>query len=218
MDLTIVLSFAGIIVSIFVGFGTFYLADKRARRNRWQNSKDMVLQDLSKSLGEGNVPDAAIIQATIRSVLRSQNANDLSAVTLDEIADDLLRQITSDPFLNSERRGQLQGEVLNLKAKTAQEAKELPFAESKKEEAVIERSVRLTWSTLVSLLAGITASLVASLGWVSIERVIDFLKQTNISKIIDYSIPMIAAILTVIISIISLILSKKNKDDKYRKK
>ena len=69
MDLTIVLSFAGIIVSILVGFGTFYLADKRARRNRWQNAKDMVLQDLSKSLGEGNVPDAAIIQATIRSVL-----------------------------------------------------------------------------------------------------------------------------------------------------
>lgn len=215
MDLTIVLSVFGIIVSILVGFGTFYLADKRARRNRWKNAKDMVLQDLSKSLGEGNVPDAAVIQATIRSVLRGHNANDLSAVTLDEVADDLLRQITSDPFLDSERRRQLQREVLDLKAK---EEKETTTVEEKKEEAILKRSDRLTWSTLVSLIAGIIASIVASLSFFSIERVLDFLNNTNVTKIVDYTIPVIAALLTVLVSIISLMLSKKAKDEKDRKK
>ena len=51
MNLNILLGLIGILVSIGVGFGTFYVADRRSRRNRWQNAKDMVLRDLSKSLG-----------------------------------------------------------------------------------------------------------------------------------------------------------------------
>src|SRR3989304_9654238 len=115
MESSVLLGIAGIIVSVGVGFGTFYLADKRAKRSRWENAKETVLRDLSKSLGEGNVPDASVIKATIRSVLRSHNATDLSVITLDEISDDLLRQITADPFLDADRRKKLQSDVLELK-------------------------------------------------------------------------------------------------------
>jgi len=161
MDINVLLAVAGIIVSIGVGFGTFYLADKRARRNRWESAKETVLRDLSKSLGEGNVPDASVIKATIRSVLRSHNANDLSVVTLEEIGDDLLRQITADPFLDAERRKKLQNDVLQLKETQARIETEMSPEEKAVEERKIETTVKLTWSTVVSLAAGIVTSVLS---------------------------------------------------------
>jgi hypothetical protein len=161
MDVNILLAVAGIIVSIAVGFGTFYLADKRARRNRWENAKETVLRDLSKSLGEGTVPDASVIKATIRSVLRSHSANDLSVVTLEEIADELLRQITADPFLEAERRKKLQNDVLQLKEAQARIEAEMSPEEKAVEERKIETTEKLTWSTVVSLGVGIASSMLA---------------------------------------------------------
>ena len=86
MDLSILLGVVGILVSIGVGFGTYYLAERRGRRNRWQSAKDTVLRDLSKSLGEGSIPAPEVILATIRSVLRSQNAAEVSDAVCDHIS------------------------------------------------------------------------------------------------------------------------------------
>jgi hypothetical protein len=75
--------------------------------------------------------------ATIRSVLREQNAGDLGAVTLEEVADDLIRQVTSDPFLDSERRIDLQNKVVELRKSHLQEIeKELKDFQPEPQDAV----------------------------------------------------------------------------------
>jgi len=103
------------LIGVMVGLVTYCLAARRARRNRWEVAKHTVLRDLSKSLGEGRVPQAPVIQATINSVLRGQDAPDLTVVALDHVVDDLLRQVTADPFLDPIRRMQLQDELVALK-------------------------------------------------------------------------------------------------------
>jgi hypothetical protein len=211
MDITVPLAVAGIIVSIGVGFGTFYLADKRARRNRWESAKETVLRDLSKSLGEGNVPDASVIKATIRSVLRSHNANDLSVVTLEEIGDDLLRQITADPFLDAERRKKLQNDVLQLKETQARIEAEMSPEEKAVEERKIETTVKLTWSTFVSLLAGILTSIAVAASLTSVKELADFIKKVNATAWPAMGAAIIAAIFTVLVSITSLFISKRGK-------
>jgi len=211
MNLNLLLGIVGILVSIGVGFGTFYLTDKRARRNRWQAAKDIVLRDLSKSLGEGNIPDALVIKATIRSVLRSQNASDLSVVTLDEVADDLLRQITSDPFLEPERRKQLQSDVLSLK-EAQDKLEEAMSSEEKEAEAVaLEKGAGLAWSTLGSLITGIIASVVAAGGLLSFKSLLEFMKKAISVDLYPLGAMVIAALVTVLISIISILVTRHMK-------
>lgn len=211
MDINILLAVAGIIVSIAVGFGTFYLADKRARRNRWENAKETVLRDLSKSLGEGNVPDASVIKATIRSVLRSYSANDLSVVTLEEVADDLLRQITADPFLEAERRKKLQNDVLQLKKAQARIEAEMSPEEKAVEERKIETTEKLTWSTVVSLGVGIASSILAVASLMSVRGFVDFIKKINTTEFSAIGAAIVVAVLTALVSIISLFISKRRK-------
>ena len=217
MNITILLGLIGILVSIGVGFGTFYLADKRARINRWQNAKDMVLRDLSKSLGEGNVLDASVIKATIRSVLRSHNAIDLSVVTLDEIADDLLRQITADPFLVPERRKQLQSDVLELRESQLKIEKAMSAEEKEAEAKQIETGDRLlTWSTLSSLFAGIAASAIAAASFTLIKPLLERIKQSDPTDLSKISVTMIAVAVTVLISVLSIIMTSRKKKKKVR--
>lgn len=121
MDISILLGISGIIISILFGLITFWIADKRSRQKLWHQAKETVLRELSKSLSENNIPDSEIISATIRSVLRECNSEELEAVTVDEILDELIRRITSDPFLDSNRRKKLQDEILAIKSKKAKE-------------------------------------------------------------------------------------------------
>ena len=110
MNWSIILSIAGIVVSVVVGWLTYRLADRRARNQRHTVAKNAVLQDLSNSLGEDSIPNPVIIEATIRSVLR-QIADPKIDLATDEVLDDLIRQVTSDPFLDPERRRKLQSDI-----------------------------------------------------------------------------------------------------------
>lgn len=110
MDWSLILGIIGILVSVGVGWITYRLADRRARNQRHATAKATVLQELSKSLGEDSVPTPAVIEATLRSVVR-EVADPKVAVSLDEVLDDLVRQVTSDPFLNAERRRKLQDDI-----------------------------------------------------------------------------------------------------------
>lgn len=192
MSTSILLGILGIIVSIAVGFGTYYLAEKRGKRNRWQSAKDTVLRDLSKSLGEGNIPDPPVILATIRSVLRSHNATDLAVVTLDEVTDDLLRQITSDPFLEAERRTDLQKKVLDLRETYAKQVK--PKEVVPREETFLDMA-RLSWP---SLLAGLLASLITGLTVVGVPDVVKKLSE-DVPKIVpNLTIVLLGMLLTLL--------------------
>ena len=213
MESSVLLGIAGIIVSVGVGFGTFYLADKRARRSRWENAKETVLRDLSKSLGEGNVPVASVIKATIRSVLRTHNATDLSVITLDEISDDLLRQITADPFVDADRRKKLQSDVLELKEAQVKIETEMSPEQKEAEAKKLESTEKVTWSAVASLAAGIITSIAAAVAVTSLQPLITFIKQVDAVELSKVGIALIAAVLTVLVSIASIVLSKR-----YRKK
>lgn len=112
MDWSVILGVAGIAVSIMVGWLTYYLADKRQGRSRYLAAKSAIVNTLSRSLSEETIPSASLVEAMIRSVLRDENSSDLAAVSVDEVVDDLIRQVTADPFLPAERRKQLQDELL----------------------------------------------------------------------------------------------------------
>ena len=190
------LSVFGIVVSVLIGLTTFYIADRRSRRNRWQQARETILKELSKTLGEENIPNFEIISATIRSVLRGYNPGSLDKVTVAEVTDDLLRQITSDPFLDLERRNKLQTQVLDVKtaglqAEGAMSEEEaiVSVAGSKVVEAIDKFSI-------LSLIAAITTSIIAAIGFVSLGWLIDLYKSAV--DIINWSLPIIVAIITVI--------------------
>ncbi len=172
MDLSILLGAGGILVSIAVGWGTFTLTDRRARAGRWRHAKQVINQDLARTLGEGAVPSRDVVVATIRSVLRSQGTADMSAVTLEEIVDDLIRQVTADPFLDPERRRHLQDQLTELKRPVHAVAKIRPSETTPKRiKAQLLRLDRLwTWW---AVLAGIMTTSLAAAAFVAVAPQID---------------------------------------------
>ncbi|HEV3219129.1 MAG TPA: hypothetical protein VGZ48_05125 [Candidatus Acidoferrales bacterium] len=177
MDWSIILGVIGVVVSIGVGLGTFFLAQRSARRGKWETAKNIILRDLSKSLGDGTVPTSHVILAIIRSVLRDQNVSDTGAVTIDEIKDDLLRQITSDPFLEAGRRKQLQDQV---------DALQLDEHSLTRDERSLEGIAgRRDWSTIRSigfslLGAVLTAFILARLSSLTVPGFKDILAKAHL--------------------------------------
>ena len=214
MDLSILLGVAGILVSVGVGFGTFYIADKRARRHRWQTAKDMILRDLSKSLGESNVPDASVIKATIRSVLRGENANDLSVVTLEEVSDDLLRQITADPFLEPDRRKQLQADVLKLKEAQTELEADMTTGQGDHEASVISTDGKFTASTFVAILSGIVASALAATSFTAVEPLLAWIKQQSFVDAVNTAGAIMSVLATVLASLVFLLSSSRRRKNR----
>jgi hypothetical protein len=70
--------------------------------------------DLATSLGEGRAPSLAVLDATFRSALREHDVSSANSDSLEEITDDLIRQITADRYLDADRREELQTQVVSL--------------------------------------------------------------------------------------------------------
>ena len=205
MDLSTLLGVVGIAVSVVLGLGTYYLTERRGKKSRWHAAKESVLRDLSNSLGEDEVPGRTVILATIRSVLRAQNAADLEAVTLHEIVDDLLRQITSDPFLDAKRRAQLQAKVLALRQPTQDE-----ISGESLETAEIGRGEAASYfggSSWGALLAGVVASLVAGLIAAGLPTLFSRVADLLPHLLPQLGIPLISVAVTVFVALIATIVA-----------
>jgi uncharacterized membrane protein YdbT with pleckstrin-like domain len=138
----------------------------------------------------------------------------MSVVTFDEIIDDLIRQITADPFLESDRRKQLQRDVLDLKEANIKLEQTMSSEEKKAEAVTIEtRDKIFAWSTITSLLLGIIGSVVAATGLASMKPLLELIKNTVSSGDLKIGAAILAAIVTVIISIISILFSRHDKKD-----
>jgi hypothetical protein len=72
-------------------------------------------------------------------------------LNLDDVLDDLVRQVTSDPFLNSERRRQLQADIYRVREEAR--AKHLKTPEEEREVADIGQFRSSLTSTLVATVA-----------------------------------------------------------------
>jgi hypothetical protein len=88
-------------------------------------------------------------------------------------------------------------------------------SEEKKAEAVtIEtRDKIFAWSTITSLLLGIIGSVVAATGLASMKPLLELIKNTVSSGDLKIGAAILAAIVTVIISIISILFSRHDKKD-----
>lgn len=137
-------------LSLCIGLFTALLAEMRTRRTRWQNAKEIILRDLSTSLAEGNAPDGKAILATVRSVMREYSVSGKAGARLEEITDDMVRMIVSDPFLEAKRRAQLQEDAVQLGALTKTREFEVPATE--------RANFRFSaWSLLAGIVAGAAA-------------------------------------------------------------
>lgn len=213
MNLSILIGIIGIIISVFIGLTTFFIADRRSRRGKWQQARETVARELSKTLGEGNIPNHEIISSTIRSVLRSHNPGAIDAISVEEIIDDLIRQITSDPFLDSEKRKELQDRILTIKNESITKRTEVSDRE-------VSISVGLPGlrvesklpekTSIISLFLGIISSLIAGIGFFSIDKLINFFKD-NSDKFVDLLLPFLGSLITLVIAIISLLISYRKK-------
>lgn len=169
MDWSIVLGILGIVVSLIVGWVSSRIAAQRSRNQKYRTAKAVVLQELSKSLGEDSIPTPAIIQATMRSVLR-ESGDPKVEIDVDEVLDDLMRQVTADPFLDGERRQKLQGDIEQVRAEARNSRIQLSREEAR--EAAYQRSSALpSLSTLVGVLTTvITASAMVALALESLPQ------------------------------------------------
>ena len=114
MGRDIALTFVSILAGIATSFAFFVLSTRKARRAGWRLAKSRITADLAQSLGQDRVPPPEAIVATIRSILREHDVTELQGVTYGEVMEELLRQVTADPFLDSERRTALQLSLINL--------------------------------------------------------------------------------------------------------
>ena len=119
IDLSTILGLAGILVSILAATVTLLFADRREVRRRYVDARTIVLNDLSRSLGQDSIPSAQTISAVIRSVHREMNLQRVN-LDLEMILDDLLRSVTADPFLDASRRSSLQAQVQQVRRDVAE--------------------------------------------------------------------------------------------------
>lgn len=148
----------GIVATVIVSWVTYHLSVRVTRRNQWQSAKETILRDLSRSLGEGTVPSPEIIVSTMRSVLRNQGAINLEVITLEEIVDDLIWQVTSDPFLDSARRTQLQSELLGVtQAYHELKSKQIPQTLQRRSLSSTPDLIRSVTPVFLSLIAGLSS-------------------------------------------------------------
>jgi len=110
MDWPILLSIFGIGITILNK-----LRGVHSCQNCKRSAKETVLKELLKSISENNIPKREIISATIKSVFRDYHVKELDVVTVDEVIDDLIRDVSSNPFLDSKYRKQIQNELLAMK-------------------------------------------------------------------------------------------------------
>lgn len=107
--LTLISWIAGLATSL----GFYVLSTRHMRRTGWRLAKAQVIGDLAPSLGQSTVPSRAVILATIRSVAREHNLPSAD-LRCDDVIDELLRQVTADAFLETERRAALQAALVKL--------------------------------------------------------------------------------------------------------
>jgi hypothetical protein len=165
MDWSIILGVLGIVVSVVVGWFTYRLADRRARNQKFETAKTTVLQELSKSLGEDAVPTPDVLEATIRSVLR-ETGDPKIEMNVDVVLDDLVRQVTSDPFLDSQRRRKLQADIQKVRTDAAAELKKRPREEiwEASPMSYVRSSLSATIPAMIAALLTLGAFLISIVG------------------------------------------------------
>ena len=112
----------------------------------------------------------------------------------------LLRQITPDPFLDSERRNMLQTQVLDVKTAGLQ-AEEAMSEEEAIASATGSKGEAFEKLSIFSAIVAIVSSIIAAIGFVSLGWLIDLYKSAV--DIMNWGLSIIVSIITTIIILLS---------------
>ena len=127
------------------------------------------------------------------------NAPDLDAISLGEIRDDLLRQVTADPFLEAERRKALQSKVLELPSIVDKSQEE--GIDSRRTSGFLDRYV------VSSGLLGLLAALITGGAFLSVPRLVQRSGQQGLDvekRLLTFGISEVAILFLSIITTVVL--------------
>lgn len=177
------LTVATFLIGVIVTFLVARYSNKGLQRwvggSQYSHAKAEIIQSLSISLGEGTPLSKPVLLAAIRSVLREKQlpiSDELDALKVREILDELLYRVTANPFLESNRRANLQKDLLERMAEFDREGatKEAPLIVGSGEKILMPRfgaKSRHPLSVLIGLAAGIlTLSGLASIADSVVEK------------------------------------------------
>lgn len=124
-DLNIWVGIAGVVATVVVGAVTYWLtasSEDREYRERLRAARADILTAVSRSIGEGVVPDREKISSVIRSSRRQYGLKEQDAETVESVLDDIVSRVLSNEFLDAKRREELSTKLLSVRATAAPQA------------------------------------------------------------------------------------------------
>ena len=117
-DKGVVVGLVGVVATIAVGFGTYKVTDTSASsayRDRIRTARGEVLAAVSRSIGEGVVPNKEKLQAVMRSARRQHDIREEDFDTVEMVLDDVVARVLSNEFLDAKRREELSTRLLDAR-------------------------------------------------------------------------------------------------------
>lgn len=145
-DANIWIGIGGVVATIVVGVVTYWLtasSEDREYRERLRAARADILTAVSRSIGEGVVPDRDKIASVIRSSRRQYGLKEPDAETVESVLDDVVSRVLSNEFLDAKRREELSGKLLSVRAaaSTSPVVQELPRGRAPTDEFALLFSV-----------------------------------------------------------------------------
>jgi hypothetical protein len=122
-DRGILVGIIGVIATIAVGWLTYWLtagAESREYQERVKSSRTEILSGISRSIGEGKVPNKAKIQAVIDSVERKYGVKQQDSEKPGSVIDDIIERVLANEFLDAQKREELSTKLLAMRDESVQ--------------------------------------------------------------------------------------------------
>ena len=131
-DRAIVVGIIGVIATVVVGVVTYWLTAgtvSREYEERVKAAKNEVRIAVSRSIGEGVVPNKDKIQAVINSVERQYGIKPQDSESPEGVIDDIVERVLANEFLDAKRREELSTKLLDIK----KEVQSIPQSQQSKQ-------------------------------------------------------------------------------------
>jgi uncharacterized protein YacL len=133
--------------------------DDRILQQRVEQANQEIIYAVRPSLSQGTIPSRDIIDALIRSFARKYHISPKLLATVQDVCDDLTREIMDTDFIESERKAKLCGALLELGAPDHSQELESSIIES--DAARSRRSLLTLTSAYMGLVTGLMTTVLA---------------------------------------------------------
>ena len=157
-DINVLVGIGGVIATIIVGVVTYWLTTNSVSQEyqeRIRAARNDVLTSVSRSIGEGVVPNKAKLQSVLNSVRRQYNIKEADFETPDTVIDDTLTRVLRNEFLDAKRREELAEKLMLVKNSNVTTSNDMKAEET--------TSMRLKSDSFFALIVSLITSMVAAL-------------------------------------------------------